>query len=81
MLEEMILNSEACFKEILDYVQEEMNEQPIDEVEKELFSKLLALGQGLMRVFITKQDRGYAGMYCLFRSGTNRPFNYVRVCP
>lgn len=61
MLEEMILNSEACFKGILDYVQEEMNEQPIDEVEKELFSKLLALGQGLMRVFITKQDRGYAG--------------------
>ncbi len=49
MLEEMILNSEACFKEILDYVQEEGNEQPIDEVEQELFSKLLALGQGLMR--------------------------------
>jgi len=35
MLEEMILNSEACFKGILDYVQEEENDQPIDEVEKE----------------------------------------------
>jgi hypothetical protein len=61
MLEEMILNSEACFKGILDYVQEEGNEQPIDEVEKELFSKLLALGQGLMRVLIANQDRGYVG--------------------
>lgn len=41
MLEEMILNSEACFKEILDYVQEEGNEQPIDEVEKGVFNQLL----------------------------------------
>lgn len=61
MLEEMILNSEACFKGILDYVQEERNDQTIDEVEKELFSKLLALGQGLMEVFVANQDRGYAG--------------------
>jgi hypothetical protein len=30
-------------------------------VEKELFSKLLGLGQGLMRVFVANQDRGYAG--------------------
>lgn len=37
MLEEMILNSETCFKEILDHVQKEGNEQPIDQVEKELF--------------------------------------------
>ena len=61
MLEKMILNSEACFKGILDYVQEEGNDQAIDEVEKELFSKLLELGQGLMRVFVAQQDRGYAG--------------------
>lgn len=61
MLEEMILNSEACFKGILDYVQEERNEQSIDEVEKELFSKLLELGQDLMKVFVANQDRGYAG--------------------
>ncbi len=61
MLEEMILNSEACFKGILDYVQEEGNEQPIDEVEKGVFNKLLQLGQCLMRVFIANQDRGYVG--------------------
>ncbi len=61
MLEEMILNSEACFKGILDYVQEEGHDQPIDEVEKELFSKLLELGQGLMKVFVANQDRGYVG--------------------
>jgi len=61
MLEEMILNSEACFKEILDYVQEEGNEQPIDEVEKGVFNQLLELGQHLMRVFVAKQDSGYVG--------------------
>ncbi len=61
MLEEMILNSEASFKGILDYVQEEGNDQAIDEVEKELFSKLLELGQSLMGVFVANQDRGYVG--------------------
>ncbi len=64
MLEEMILNSEACFKGILDYVQkdgEERDEQPIDEVEKKLFGELLKLGQVLMRVFVANQDRGYVG--------------------
>jgi hypothetical protein len=61
MLEERILNSEACFKEILEYVQEEGNERFIDEVEKGVFSKLLELGQHIMEVFIAKQDRGYVG--------------------
>ncbi len=61
MLKEMILNSEASFKGILDYVQEKGNEQAIDEVEKALFSKLLELGQGLMKVFVANQDRGYVG--------------------
>jgi len=64
MLEEMILNSEACFKGILDYVQKDgegRDEQPIDEVEKKLFGELLKLGQVLMRVFVANQDRGYVG--------------------
>jgi hypothetical protein len=61
MLEERILNSEACFKEILEYVQEEGDERSIDEVEKEVFNKLLELGQQLMEVFVAKQDRGYVG--------------------
>ena len=61
MLEEMILNSEACFKGILDYVQEKGNEQAIDEMEKALFRKLLELGQGLIKVFVANQDRGYVG--------------------
>ncbi len=47
MLEEMILNSEASFKGILDYVQEERNDQPIDEVEKELFL-IAGIGTGLV---------------------------------
>ena len=61
MLEEMILNSEACFKGILEYVQKEGKEHSLDEVEKELFSKLLELGQHLMRVFIANQGKGYTG--------------------
>jgi hypothetical protein len=61
MLEERIPNSEACFKEILEYVQEEGNERSIDEVERDVFNKLLELGQQLMEVFIANQDRGYVG--------------------
>jgi len=61
MLEERILNSEACFKGILDYVQKEGKERSLDEVEKGLFSELLALGQHLMGVFIASQGKGYTG--------------------
>ena len=61
MLEERILNSEACFKGILEYVQEEGKEQSLDEVEKGIFSKLLELGQHLMGVFIANQGKGYIG--------------------
>lgn len=61
MLEERILDSEACFKGILEYVQEEGKAQSLDEVEKEIFSKLLELGQQLMKVFIANQDKGYIG--------------------
>jgi len=61
MLEERILNSEACFKGILEYVQKEGKEQSLDEVEKGIFSKLLELGQHLMGVFIANQGKGYTG--------------------
>lgn len=61
MLEEMILNTQVCFKEILEYVQEEGDERSIDEVEKGVFSELLELGRHLMEVFIAKQDGGHVG--------------------
>jgi len=61
MLKERILKSEACFKGILDYVQEEDNEWSLGEVEKDVFSELLEWGQQLMEVFVAKQDRGYVG--------------------
>lgn len=62
MLEERILDSEACFKGILEYVQKEGNERSLDEVEKEIFSKLLELGQQLVKVFIARQGKGYVGL-------------------
>ena len=61
MLEERILDSEACFKGILEYVQQEGKEQSLDEVEKGIFDKLLELGQHLMGVFIANQGKGYIG--------------------
>jgi len=61
MLEERILDSEACFKGILEYVQQEGKEQSLDEVEKGIFDKLLELGQHLMGVFIANQGKGHVG--------------------
>ena len=61
MLVRRIPNSEACFKEVLEYVHEEGNEPPLDEVEKDIFSRLLELGQRLMEVFVARQGKGHVG--------------------
>lgn len=61
MLEEMILNSQACFKRILDYVQEGDKQRTLDEVERDIFDSLLKLGQKLLEVFVSGQGRGYVG--------------------
>lgn len=67
--EKMILEAQAEFKGILDYVQGEAQEQQLHEVERGIFRRLLLLGLKLLQLFFTVRGTGYRGKAIKNREG------------
>ena len=71
---DMVSNSVGEFKAILRWVLEETDGDPIHEVERELFARLLGLGRLLLGSFVEKQGDGNVGPALQREGGTRLGF-------
>ena len=58
---ERLLQAQAEFSALVDFVQEDRESEELSQVEKQLFSGLLDLGRSLLEVYVAERGTGYVG--------------------
>ena len=58
---ERLLQAQAAFAALVDFVEEDSQSEELSQVEKQLFSGLLDLGRSLLEVYVAERGTGYVG--------------------
>jgi len=77
-MEQLITQTRVQFEQILSYIQGEVQNQQLHEVEKGIFSSLLKIGLTLLTLFLQSKGIGRKDQIHTDKAGVKRPYHSIK---